>query len=102
MYIILYIENGQEINILLFIGNLICYNDHRTWDIFLKKAYVDKYLKMAKWETGEWKYVLIIGDFPPQPSHKVVELSDGSGICTIPKSIIYDYKSGYDGKMWRK
>ena len=80
-------------------GNLISYNNIQQWDVFLKKAYIDKNLKMAKWPNGKWKYVLIVGDFPP--AHKVVEFSNKKGIYTIPKSIIYEYKPGYNGKRWK-
>ena len=77
------------------------YNDWRQWDIFTKKGYMDKWMRLIKHKTGIWKSVIIIGEYPPNPNVKIVEIVPDEGICTISKQELYPYKSGYTNKSWK-
>ena len=97
-------ENVKKYYNAIETGKLITYSDLDNWDdIFLKKDYIDKWLKLVKWDDGYWKYALIIGDYARNKNAKIVELvdDDNRGIYTINKRKIYEYKSGFKGKKWK-
>ena len=77
------------------------YNDWRQWDVFMKQAYMQKWMRIVKWNTGYWKSVIVIGDYPPNPNVKIVEVVNNGGIFTLPKKDIYEYNSKLVDKSWK-
>ena len=84
-------------------GNLITYNDYRKWGIFNKHQYMQKWMRLIKWNNGFWKAVIIIGEeYAGNSNLQIVEVVNNGGIFTLPKTEIHPYKKGWaDTKKWK-
>ena len=79
-------------------GQLIRFTNYEKFDIFDKKAYIDKHSFIWKCPDGFWKFALIIGLIKKKI---IVELENGD-ICNVKGNDLFPFNKDLIGQRWHK
>ena len=79
-------------------GRLIKFTDYAKFDIFDRKAYIDKHSFIWKSEDGVWKFALIIGVIRKKI---IVELGNGD-IRNVKGNDLFPFNEKLIGQKWRR